>query len=375
MSEPARRIVVVGGSIAAVEAATTLRRLGFEGELTVVSEEVHPPYSRVPLSKGILAGAEPLHSAAIAGADDGIDLRCGVRAAGLDSRRHVVHLDGGPELPYDRVIVATGARARRLTTNGLALRTLDDCITLRSRLAAAARVVVIGGGFLGMEIASTCLDLGLDTTVVDRDPPLVRLAGPLLAERVARSATERGLRVVTAPVAAVGPGEVRLAGGGTLRGDVVVEAVGDVPNVEWLAGSGLRLDGGLVVDGRCRAGVDVLAAGDVAVLAGRPRMPHWTNALEQARAAAATALHGLDAPEYSPSGYYWTEQFGVSLRVVGELPPRGLLDPLDGDGLLSWRDGSAVTTVAAVNHRAPVARMRRLLSPAGTAPAPSVPAS
>lgn len=370
MADDPRRVVVVGGSIAATETALSLRQLGFDGDLTVLSEERHPPYSRVPLSKGVLAGSESPVSATIAGVEE-LGVRLGVRAVGLDPVLRLVHVQGAEPVPYDRVVIATGARARRLSPGGLTLRTLDDCVRLQRELAAARDVVVVGAGFLGMEIASTCRSLGVTVTVVDRDPPLARLVGPLLAGRVTAAAEEHGVRIVTAPVADVGKQSVRLEDGRTLTGDVVVEAVGDVPNVEWLAGSGLDIRGGVVVDGHCTAAPGVLAVGDVAVLGGRARMPHWSNALEQARVAAGTVLNGPTVSPYIPSPYYWTEQFGLVLRLVGTTPPHGAETSQDADSLVTWTDDQgAVTTVATVNHRAPIGRLRRML----TFTAPGVPA-
>jgi 3-phenylpropionate/trans-cinnamate dioxygenase ferredoxin reductase subunit len=374
-----RRIVIVGGSIAAVETATTLRRLGFDGDVTMLSDEQHAPYLRVPLSKAVLAGTAAPESTTIAAPGEDVVLRLGARAVGLDLAARLVHLADAAPVPFDKLVVATGARARRLLGPDApaeqVLRSLDDCLTLRKRLSQAQSVLMVGGGFLGMEVASTCLDLGKDVTIVDREPPLVRLVGPLLAAHLTNAASAQGARIVVSPkdvalrVEHRRP-EVRLDDGRRLTADLVVSAVGDIPNTEWLAGSPLAVHGGLLVDSRCRAGADVVAAGDVTAMRGPGgvrRMPHWTNALEQARAAAATLLYGDDAPPYTPSPYYWTEQFGVSLRLCGRTPPRGTLRELEThtDGspaLLSWSDhDDLTTTVAALNHRAPVGRLKRLL--------------
>lgn len=363
MADDPRRIVVVGGSVAAVEAGVTLRQLGFDGELMVLSEERHAPYTRVPLSKGVLAGTEQPGSTTVTGVNDALGLRLGVRAIGLDTVDRLVHVDGAAPVPYDRLVIATGARARRLSPDGFALRTLDDCAALRQRLEGANSVVVVGAGFLGMEIASTCRKLGVDVTVVDPQPPLVRLVGPVLAGLAVQAACEQGVQIVTAQVARIEREAVQLTDGRAVRGDLVVEAVGDLPNVEWLAGSGLDVRGGVVVDHRCVAAPGIVAAGDVAVTRAGVRTPHWTNALEQARAAATTALRGSDAPPYAPTPYYWTEQFGLVLRILGEVPPKGRPTPHKGGALLSWADAQgAVNTVATINNRAPISRLRGMLA-------------
>jgi 3-phenylpropionate/trans-cinnamate dioxygenase ferredoxin reductase subunit len=250
-----RRIVVAGGSIAAVTAAQSLRADGFDGQLTVLSDESHPPYSRVPLCKSILAGQEPAESALLPLPGDDIAFRTGARAAGLDTRGRSVLLADGTNVPYDGLVVATGARARRLRDSDLVVRTLDDARELAARLATAGSAIVLGGGFLGMEVASTCRTLGLDTTVVDLVPPLLRLLGPWLADLVVAAARDHGVRIRVVPegVDVLDDHRVR-CGESVLEADVIVCAVGDLPNTEWLRDSGLPLDagGGLVADAYCR---------------------------------------------------------------------------------------------------------------------------
>ncbi|MFI0723424.1 NAD(P)/FAD-dependent oxidoreductase [Streptomyces sp. NPDC021224] len=364
-----RRIVVVGASIAGLTAAESLRAEGFDGSLVLLGEEAHRPYSRVPLSKELHLGGALRDAVLLPEPGDGIELRTGSRAVGLDTARRVVALAGGEEVPYDGLVVATGARARRLGDEDLVLRTLDDAQKLTGRLAGARGVVVVGAGFLGMELASACRAIGLDVTVVDREPPLARFLGDWLAGFTVAAARDRGVVFRLAPEGAVplGPHALRL-GGEVLEADVVVTAVGDLPNTDWLAGSGLPLDGGLVVDGRCRVAPGIVAAGDVAALRtpdGRTRRtPHWTNAVDQGRAAAATLLHGDAAPVRRPAPYFWTEQFGLDVKISGELPPAGPPEvlagsPGDRSALLRWRHPRGATAVA-VNHRMPVPRLHLL---------------
>lgn len=373
---PLRRVVIAGGSIAAVTAAQSLRAQGFEGEITLLSDEIHAPYSRVPLSKGVLSGKETPDSAALPALGEDVTVRLGARVAHLRPEHRRVILADGEEVPYDGLVIATGARARRLAASGQngehVVRTLDDAAVLGDRIGAAASVLVVGGG-LGMEVASTCAELGLAVTVVDRDPPLRRLLGAWLADLVVEAARERGVRFVQAPdgVELVGHPEIAgvNCGDRQLDADVVVSAVGDLANTEWLADSGLPLDGGLVVDPRCGVTPHIVAAGDVTVtrLDGEVarRSPHWTNAVLQGQAAARTLLHGETALVPPPDPYYWTEQFGLDIKISGEIPagtaPTVLAgDPRQRSTLLQWSHRGRPVAAASVNHRIPIVKLKKL---------------
>jgi 3-phenylpropionate/trans-cinnamate dioxygenase ferredoxin reductase subunit len=377
-----REVVVVGGSIAALTAVQMLRMEGFDGRITVLSAEDVPPYTRVPLSKGVLAGTESIDDAVLATPADDVDLRLRTPATGLDLGRRIVHTPAGP-VPYDGLVLATGSRARRIgrpDQDERVLRSAADCTRLREELAAAGSVLVVGGGFLGMEIASTARVLGKDVTVVDLAPPLDRLLGPVVGGHVRSVAATAGVRTV------VSDGAVQLLGAPTstgvglpdgtrLEADLVVSAVGDVPNVEWLAGSGVPVRGGVVVDSRCRIAPSVVAAGDVTVVRAGDgeltRSPHWTNAVDQARAAVRALLHGDSAAPYRPAQYCWTEQFGLDVKLVGDLGPDGVPAVLDGSlaagsALLAWPDATAPRTVVAVDHPTPPVKLKRLLARAAT---------
>ncbi|GGK60291.1 NAD(P)/FAD-dependent oxidoreductase [Streptomyces flaveus] len=363
-----KRIVVVGGSIAAVTAAQSLRAEGYGGQVTVLSEEPHPPYSRVPLSKGVLAGRESVESALLPLPSEDIEFRTGARAVRLDTSGRTVTTADGTDIPYDGLVIATGARARRLTGDSdLVVRTLDDASRLAARLAAAHSAIVLGGGFLGMEIATTCRTLGLEVTIVDLVPPLLRLLGPWLAELAVAAARDHGIRVRVAPdgVEVLDEHRVR-CGESVLTADVIVCAAGDVPNTDWLEDSGLALDagGGLVTDACCRVAPGIVAAGDVVSRQGR-RTPHWTNAVEQGRTAAASLLHGESAHPYRPDPYFWTEQSGLDIKISGELPLTGTPEVLAGSvddrsALLRWHREGGTATAVAVNHRLPVIKLKRL---------------
>ena len=225
-----------------------------------------------------------------------------------------------------------------------------------------------------MELASTCRGLGLAVTVVDMIPPMSKLLGRSMAVRVVAAAEVLGVRTVVSPggVQLLGepvPWGVQCADGQTLRADVVVSAVGDLPNVEWLADSGLALGGGVHVDSRCQAADRVFAAGDVAAVkdpssTAAYRLPTFTNAVEQGRIAALGMLHGRDAPPHEPSRYMWTEQFDLDIKMAGAAGPIGEPAVVEGDldqmvALLAWPDGGSATTLMSVNYRVPVARLKR----------------
>lgn len=368
------RVVVVGGSIASLTAVETLRVEGYEGRITVLSAEDRPFYTRVPLSKEVLAG-KPLDDTALVAGDIGADIRVGTRATALDVERRVVVTTAG-DVPYDGLVIATGSRARRLGGGRRpenVLRTADDCIRLREKLIDADSVLVVGGGVLGMEIASTCLTLDKSVTVLDVAPPMQRFLGAPVAAHVRSVAEAAGVEVVAdaGGVELLGdhaPTGVQTADGRRFEADLVVSAVGDLPNVEWLAGSGLDTHGALVVDERCRVRPGIVAAGDVAVTrdaAGAfTRMPSWTNAVEQGRTAARALLSPDDAPVHRPSRYFWTEQFGLDIKMIGS-GPTGEPVTLDGDirsgrALLCWPDPDAPSHVLALNHPMPPAKLKRL---------------
>ncbi|MFC9553747.1 NAD(P)/FAD-dependent oxidoreductase [Rhodococcus sp. NPDC056960] len=371
-----RDIVVVGGSIAAVTAIETLRIEGFEGTITMLSDEHVPPYTRVPLSKGVLDGSMPFNEAVLAPLSDDIDVRLNTRALALDTDTKVVSTATGA-VPYDGLIIATGGRARRLgraDQDERVLRSHADCTRIRHELESASSVLVVGGGFLGMEVASTCHDLGKAVTVVDLAPPLERLLGPDVAKYVRTTAMSMGVTMVVADggvrlIGAPKPAGVELVDGRRLEADLVITAIGDCANVEWLAGSGVAVHGGVVVDERCRVRENIVAAGDVAVMTTATgefiKTPSWSNAVDQARTAARALLHGTNTPAYRASDYFWTEQFGLDIKMVGEQGPRSHYAVLegnlsDGRALMSWQRTDRHRTLLAVNHRIPPAKLKKL---------------
>ena len=341
-TEDLRRVVIVGASLAGLRAAEAVRRLGFTGELTVVGEEKHLPYDRPPLSKTYLGGTVDREQLTLRQRSGlAVTWRLGQRAAALDGARRTVRLDSGEELAYDGLVVATGATPRRLPGAPAAaaglhlLRTIDDAQALRDELIPGARVVIVGGGFIGAELASTARGLGLDVAVVTPLPFMAGALGRLSAAAATRArrhgvGLHEGVGVDAIELDTCRDGRSRVRGvrcddGILLPADVVVVAIGVVPATDWLAGSGLKLDGGVVCDATLAAvGLDgVVAAGDIArwphpALDGElVRLEHWTNAVEQGAAAASRLLRGPAAPAFGPVPSFWSDQFGIRLQGVG----------------------------------------------------------
>ena len=339
-----RNIVVVGGSLAGLRAAETLRREGFDGSLTVIGREKHLPYDRPPLSKEVLLGRRSPETISLrkpeAWEELSVDWRLGRQALGLDLARRRVRLEGGEDVLFDGLVIATGASPRTLPgTAGLAgvhvLRTVDDCLSLRAELARGPRVVVVGAGFIGAEVAATCRERGLEVTLLEAlETPLVRGIGPELGALVARVHQDHGVDVRCGVGVAgfVGTRRVeglRLTDGKLVPADVVVVGVGVVPETRWLEGSGLSLADGVLCDASCATRAEgVVAAGDVARWAHpgfeKPiRLEHWTNAVEQGVAAAERLLTGKEgAKPFAPVPYVWSDQYDMKIQIAG-LPSAG----------------------------------------------------
>ncbi|KIH97366.1 pyridine nucleotide-disulfide oxidoreductase [Streptomonospora alba] len=380
-----RAVAVVGASLAGVETARALREQGFDGRLTVVGDEDRLPYDRPPLSKEYLLGKAETDDLALLDGDDedrlGIDWRLGVRATGLDLRRRAVELADGTEITADAVVVATGAAPNRLPgTAGLegvhVLRSLTDADALRADLAAGSpRVAVIGGSFIGAEIASACSVLGLETTVVEAlDTPMEPVLGPRVARVAAGLHGDNGVRLLRGvPVSGIrGIGRVTgvdLADGTVVPADVVVMGIGAKPATAWLEGSGLELDDGVVCDtGLLTAAGGVAAVGDVARLRGADgtstRPEHWTAAAQQPAVAAANLLAGTALQEYRRAPYFWSDQYGVRLQFAGRAAPGDEVRVVEGAleeyafAAVYERDG-AVTAAAAMDRPRSFTRLRR----------------
>jgi len=343
-------VLVVGASAAGLSTAEALRRKGYQGRLTLLDAENYLPYDRPPLSKQVLSGAWDSDRAQLRTPEALVALDAEFvladPAAGLDVAARTVHTATGRAVAADAVVIATGLRARTLPCQeGLAgvhvLRTLDDSVALRADLLSASRLVVVGEGVLGAEIAATARTMGLDVTLAGPQPaPMTGQVGPLVAGLLADLHTEHGVRLrlgtgVTGLVGTRGRvSGVRLESGQVLPADVVVVAIGAVPVTDWLTGSGMQLDNGLVCDSRCRAADGIYAAGDVARFHHQNhdtllRLENRTNATEQAGVVAANIL-GADQA-YTPVPYFWTDQFDAKLQVHGVLPADAEVTVVEGD--------------------------------------------
>ncbi|MFD8814958.1 NAD(P)/FAD-dependent oxidoreductase [Streptomyces sp. NPDC059627] len=338
-------IAVVGASAAGLTAARTLRSEGYDGPLTVIGDEDAMPYDRPPLSKQILSGAWEPSKTALPCAVEDVEWMLGVRATGLDVEGRRLTLSTGDELAYDKLVIATGVRPRRLAfgqeLDGVhTLRTLPDALAFRADLASARSVVVVGAGFMGSEVAAVASGTGADVTVVDPLPaPMIRQFGPWLGGLVAQLHAGHGVRMrlgvgVTGLSGTSRVDGVELADGTVLPADVVLVAIGSVPNTDWLVGSGLSLTDGVDCDSSCRAAPNVAAAGDVAswthpVHGRRTRVEHRMNATEQGVAAARTLL-GKGEP-YAPIPYFWTDQYDVRIQAYGDFPAGAVPSLAAGD--------------------------------------------
>jgi NADPH-dependent 2,4-dienoyl-CoA reductase/sulfur reductase-like enzyme len=325
------RVVVIGAGLAGLRVTEELRQLGYAGSITLVGAETHPPYSRPPLSKEILRGEAEPHTAHLRPVETldalGVELVLGSAATALDTNSHDVALDDGTSLRYDRLVIATGATPRTLpgvdAANVHVLRTLDDAVALRDKLASRPRVVVVGAGFIGSEVASSARELGCEVTVLEvMAAPLVHALGPDVAAACARLQSSAGVDLrCNVAVSGVDDERVWLDDGTSIAADVVVVGIGVRPELEWCVSSGLTIDNGILCDEFCQASApDVYAVGDVArwqnPLFNAPmRLEHWTNATEQA-AAVARNIVGEPTP-FAPVPYFWSDQFDTKIQVLG----------------------------------------------------------
>jgi 3-phenylpropionate/trans-cinnamate dioxygenase ferredoxin reductase subunit len=387
--DDASTIVVVGAALAGLRAAEELRSVGFSGRLVMVGAEEHLPYDRPPLSKQLLAGEwEADQTALRRGPYDelNLDWRLGRPASALDVASRTLTLADGERIAFDGAVLATGSVPRTLPgTPPLAgihvLRTLDDSLALRAELEHDPAVVVVGAGFIGAEVAATCRRRGLAVTLLEALPsPMVRGLGPVLGGALGALHRLHGvdLRLGTGVAGFEGHDRVegvRLDDGTMVDADVVVVGIGVRPATDWLAGSGLQVDNGIVCDETCLAAPRIVAAGDVARWPNPRfggelmRLEHWTNAAEQGVYSARRLLLDAGAEPFDPVPFVWSDQYDVKIQVAGVVRGDDRIEIVEGSldehrfVAAVGRDGRLVGAVA-FNRPRPLMQLRRLIAEA-----------
>ncbi|MFI7640460.1 NAD(P)/FAD-dependent oxidoreductase [Nonomuraea sp. NPDC049400] len=385
------RIVIVGASAGGLTTAEALRRAGYGGVITLVGEEPHLPYDRPPLSKQVLTGEWEPERLVLRGKAEmdalGLDLRLGVPAIGLDLSGRSVALADGAEVPYDALVIATGVRPRHLPGSEVVpgvhtLRTLDDAVSLKARLLPGRRLVIVGAGFVGAEVAAVASGLGVKVTLLEAGPlPLAQTigeqAGHVLAEIHRGHGVELRTHAAVAEIVSAGGAVtgVRLADETVLPADDVLVAIGSVPNTAWLDGSGLTLGDGLVCD-MFSAAPGVYGVGDVArwhnpLFGTAMRVEHRTHAAEQGLAVAHNMLHPQTRRPFAPVPYFWSDQYGRKIQAYGHLRDHDEALVLDSDVsqrrlLIAYRTGDRVAGVLAAGMSPKILRTWRALIAART---------
>ncbi|MEJ2866823.1 FAD-dependent oxidoreductase [Actinomycetospora sp. OC33-EN08] len=360
-------IVIIGGGLGGSTTAGALREQGFDGDVTLVGAEAHLPYDRPPLSKDYLSGSSTFDDGVVLHPrewydEQRISLLLGTRATAVDPRGHRVTLNDGTTLEYDKLVLATGSTARTLSLPGAdaqcvhTLRTREDSDAIRAEFGEGRRLVVIGGGWIGLEVAASARGVGTTVTVLEHEElPLLKALGPEMAQVFADLHTEHDVdlrptvevaEIVTEGGRATG---VRLGDGSTVEADAVVIGVGAAPDLSLAETAGLDLDGGVLVDASLRSSdPDVYAVGDIAAhdhpTFGRIRVEHW-NAASTHPVTAVAALLGGDAA-YTDAPYFFSDQYDLGMEYLGHAP-QGTYDRVATSGdvgkrefVASWLDGS-----------------------------------
>lgn len=350
MSSSAKGIVIVGGGLAAARTAEQLRKSEFSGPVTIVSDEVHLPYDRPPLSKDVLHA--DLDDVALKPAEfyaeNDITLRLGSAARNVDTAAQTVTLADGSVLGYDELVIATGLVPRRIPSfpelDGIrVLRSLDDALALRGQASSARNAVIVGAGFIGCEVAASLRKMGVAVVLVEPQPtPLASVLGEQVGALVTRLHRAEGVDVRTG----VGVAEVRgqdgrvtsvfLTDGTELEADLVVVGIGSRPATDWLEGSGIAVDNGIVCDEAGRTSAPhVWALGDAAswrdATGHQVRVEHWSNVAEQARVVVPRML-GQEPPEAVVVPYFWSDQYDVKIQCLGEPEAGDIVHIVEDDG-------------------------------------------
>jgi NADPH-dependent 2,4-dienoyl-CoA reductase/sulfur reductase-like enzyme len=378
-------IVVVGGGVAGERCVHGLRERGFEGRLLMVTREDELPYDRTLVSKDLLKEEPPVAEAILqpahAYAEREIEVRPGTTAMSLDVASRRLSLSDGEVLGYDRLVICSGGEPvvpSALACPGIhVLREMRDAEVLRATLAGCERMAIVGGGFIGGEVASAAVARGVEVTLVEAlEQPLARVVGPEVGARVAELHRGNGVRVLTEALAGAirrdgATFEVSLADGRSVKADAVLVGAGMRPATDWLDGSPIRVDGGVVTDSACRTEVPgILAAGDCARwwnprYGELMRVEHWDTARRHGAAVAAAAL-GDETP-FAPLPFFWSDQHGVKLQWVGYAPAWDEIEIEDADPAPGFvaryrREGRLVAVFAAGQPRAIGAARRELQS-------------
>jgi 3-phenylpropionate/trans-cinnamate dioxygenase ferredoxin reductase subunit len=379
-------IAIVGAGQAGGWAAHTLRSEGFDGRIVLIGDEAHRPYERPPLSKGVLAGTATAESAFLMKTEAfdllQVDWRPSVVASSIERSRKLLHATQGPPVPYDKLILCSGGRARRLDVPGAdlpgvhTLRRIEDATSLGAALSPGKRLLVIGGGWIGLEVAATAIEKGLDVTVVEAGSRLcARTVPAAISDYLLRLHTSRGARVEFGAhverlsQAADGSLAANLGDGRRVDCDAVLVGVGLVPNDELARHAGLHCEGGVVVDAQCRTSdPDIFAAGDVAAWHSdwarrRLRLESWQNAQEQGMAAARSAL-GM-AVNHQPLPWFWSDQYDVNLQIFGMPDPAHRMvlrgDASSNSFVMLFLDGEKIVAALGPNAARDLRFARRLI--------------
>ncbi len=385
--ESNQHIVIVGASLGGVRTAQNLRRMGYEGRVSIVGDERHLPYDRPPLSKAALTDdIEPSQLNLIPADtydDLSIDLVLGTPASALDLAARSITV-GDQRMPFDGLVIASGARARTLPgaadIEGVhTLRTLDDAMAIRASMTPGARVLVVGAGFIGSEVAAAAHARGCHTTVVEAaSAPLTRGLGPSMGAAIGTLHGRHGVDLLLGrSVSRLHAGDrieaVELDDGSRLDADLVVVGIGVTPNTDWLDGSGLRIDNGVLCDVTLNAGAEgVFAIGDVArapnmwVGPDAHRVEHWTAAVEHGMLVAHNLLEPQQLRRYDSVPFVWSDQYEARIQIAGQPSADDEVvmligSPEDDAFVAGYRRGDHLVGVVSLNAIKPFVRLRRLL--------------
>jgi 3-phenylpropionate/trans-cinnamate dioxygenase ferredoxin reductase subunit len=377
------RVVIVGAGVGGLRSAESLRRVGHTGPITLVGAETHLPYDRPPLTKQVLRGERDLPSLRDEYESLNLTTVLGRRATGLDAASRRVTLDDGSQLDYDSLVLAPGVEPRWLRGTarrpGLhAIRTIEDALGLREALAGVDSVVVVGGGFVGCEVAASARTLGKDVTIVEALPaPLAAVVGPDAAAEIVAVHERNGVAILAGTGVAEILGDERVSGlklsdGRILDAQEIVLGLGVVLDLDWLSGSGVEVDDGIVCSAAGRTSMPgVYAVGDAArwwhPLAGaHRRVEHWTSASEQAEVVAANIVAGPDgaATELDEVPYFWSDQYAVKIQALGFLDPNARTDVLRPNDrfVVLYSHGGVITGVLGLSAARSVMRMRPFIA-------------